>query len=313
MNLPAALIAIGIGGAFLALEVAFPYRPDVPQVDLSEVLASDHSRARAAVLRLLHNPNSAQFNGLRSVDARADKFVCGEVSSKDKAGSYVAARAFVYTASIDFARIDDDGRIAVAHAGYRPCPLAEEEKPAPKPGASSPVMALARKTLDTLPQGSGDMRQDLSVMQQATSEANVSAKTGSPSVRAAGQLAALSHPSPTGSFAVNAGSSGERASPGEPPPRGWPTFAPDDPLAKPTIRRTDADAIALASDVAQRWVNQEAGRSKPLTARPSTAEIREALRALLAIDPTSPDFPGAWALFTRLRQIDREASATNAR
>jgi hypothetical protein len=313
MNLPAAIIAIGIGGAFFALELAFPYRPDVPQVDLSEVLASDHSRARAAVQRLLFNPDSAQFSGLRSVDARADKFVCGEVSSKDKAGFYVPGRAFVYTASIDFARIDDDGRIAVAHAAYRPCPLAEEEKPAQKPGASSPAMALARKALDTLPQGSGDIRQDLSVMQQATSEANISAKTGSPSVRAVGQIAALSHSSPTGSSAVNGGSTGERASPAEPPPRAWPTFAPDDPLAKPTIQRTDAEAIALASDVEQRWSNAEAGRSKPSTAKPSTAEIREALRALLAIDPKSPEFPKAWALFARLRQIDREATATNAR
>jgi hypothetical protein len=309
MNLPAALIAVGIGGVFFALEVAFPYRPDVPQVDLAEVLASDHSRARAAVARLLHNPNSAQFSGLLSVDARADKFVCGAVSSKDKSGSYVGPRAFVYTASIDFARIDDDGQIAALHAPYRPCPLPETEKPAQKPSASSPAMALARKALDTLPQGSGDMRQDLSVMQQATSEANISAKTGSPSVRGAGQLAALSPPSQTGSSAINLGvnNQGERR---ETPPTTWPTFPPDDPLAKPAIKRTNADAVALASDIEQRWSNAEAGRSR---SKPSTAEIQEALRALLAIDPKSQEFPKAWALFVRLRQIDREATAMTAR
>jgi hypothetical protein len=313
MNLPAALIAIGIGGAFLALEIAFPYRPDVPQVDLSEVLASDHARARAAVLRLLVNPSSAQFSSLRSVDARADKFVCGEVSSKDKAGFYVPARAFVYTASIDFARIDDDGRIAVAHAAYRPCPQAEDDKPAQKPGASSPAMALARKALDTLPQGSGDMRQDLSVMQQATSEANVSARTGSP-VRAAGQIVALAASSPAGSSAGNAGSNSGRAPQGEPPPHAWPPFAPDDPLAQPAGRRSNAEAIALASDVEQRWSDAEAARStsKPSMSKPATDEIREALRALLAIDPASPEFPKAWTLFVRLRQIDREASAMSA-
>jgi hypothetical protein len=147
------------------------------------------------------------------------------------------------------------------------------------------------------------MRQDLSVMQQATSEANISAKTGSPSVRAAGQIAALTTPSPVGSSAGNAGSTSEGASQGEPPVHAWPTFAPDDPLAKPAGKRTNAEAIALASDVEQRWSIAEAGRSK---SKPSTAEIREALRALLAIDPKSPEFPKAWALFGRLRQIDRE-------
>ncbi|MDB5519084.1 MAG: hypothetical protein JWQ17_5842 [Tardiphaga sp.] len=311
MNIPAAIIAVGIGAVFFALEVAFPYRPDVPQVDLAEVLSSDHSRARAAVARLLHNPNSAQFSGLLSVDARADKFVCGAVSSKDKSGSYVGPRAFVYTASLDFARIDDDGQIAAVHAPYRPCPLPDAEKPAQKPAASSPAMTLARKALDTLPQGSGDMRQDLSVMQQATSEANISAKTGSPSLRAVGQIAALATPSPVGSSAGSAGSTSEGASQGEPPVHAWPTFAPDDPLAKPASQRTNAEAIALASDVEQRWSNAEAGRSKskPPPAKPSSAEIREALRALLAIDPKSPEFPKAWALFGRLRQIDREATA----
>jgi hypothetical protein len=309
MNLPAALIAIGIGGAFLALEIAFPYRPDVPQVDLAEVLASDHSRARAAVSRLLFNPGSALFSGLRSVDARADRFVCGEVSSKDKAGSYVAARAFVYTASIDFARIDDDGRIAAVHAAYKPCPLAGDDKAA-KPPAGSPVMALARKTLDTLPQGSGDMRQDLSVMQQATKEASVSATARSPLVQGAGRVAGLGTSSPAGSSAVSAGSNSERASRGEPPPRAWPTFAPDDPLAKPARPRTNAEAIALASDVEQRWSNAEAGQS---TSKPSTAEVQEALRALLAIDPASQEFPKAWVLFGRLRQIDRETTAAAAR
>jgi hypothetical protein len=315
MNIPAALIAVGIGGVFLALEVAFPYRPDVPQVDLTEVLASDHSKARAAVAKLLFNPDSAQFSGLLSVDARADKFVCGAVSSKDKSGSYVGPRAFVYTGSIDSARIDDDGRIAAVHPPYRPCPLPEAEKPAQKPGASSPAMALARKALDTLPQGSGDMRQDLSVMQQATSEANISARTGSPSVRSAGQLAALSTPSQNGSSAINAGVNNEGGWRGDTPPTTWPTFPSDDPLAKPTIKRSNGDAIVLATDVEQRWSNAEAGRSKskPSTSKPSPAEIKEALRALLAIDPKSQEFPKAWDLFVRLREVDREASAVTAR
>jgi hypothetical protein len=175
-------------------------------------------------------------------------------------------------------------------------------------------MALARKALDTLPQGSGDMRQDLSVMQQATSEANISARSGSPSVRSAGQLAGLSPPSQTGSSTINLGvnNQGER---GDTPPTTWPTFPPDDPLTKPAGKRTNADAVALASDVEQRWSNAESGRSKskPSTSKPSPAEIQEALRALLAIDPKSQEFPKAWALFVRLRQIDREATAMTAR
>jgi hypothetical protein len=133
-------------------------------------------------------------------------------------------------------------------------------------------------------------------------------------VRSAGQLAGLSPPSQTGSSAINLGvnNEGERR---DTPPTMWPTFPPDDPLAKPASKRTNADAVALASDVEQRWSNAEAGRSKskPSTPKPSPAEIQEALRALLAIDPNSQEFPKAWALFARLRQIDREATAMTAR
>jgi hypothetical protein len=66
----------------------------------------------------------------------------------------------------------------------------------------------------------------------------------------------------------------------------------------------------MAATVEERWNRFKAGRS---SSQPRTTEIEEALRTLLTVEPDSKDFPKAWALFVSLRQIDREAGATNTR
>ena len=68
---------------------------------------------------------------------------------------------------------------------------------------------------------------------------------------------------------------------------------------------TPAQAIALAIDVDDRWEQSKTGNSK---IRPSSEEIKEAYRALLAINPKSEEFPKTWAAFVRLRKIDRDVA-----
>src|SRR4051812_3382603 len=117
MNTPAALISAGVGAAFFAAASVFYYQPSFirPDYALDAILTTNNSKARAAVTRLLLNPSSAQFDGLRSVQVDNRKYVCGSVNAKDKSGAYTGHRAFVYTVAIDFARIDDDGEIAQRH------------------------------------------------------------------------------------------------------------------------------------------------------------------------------------------------------
>jgi hypothetical protein len=91
---------------------------------------------------------------------------------------------------------------------------------------------------------------------------------------------------------------------GDRPPAAWPTFASDHPPARPAAIRTPAQAVALAKDVEHRWEESKAGNTK---LRPSSEEIKEACRALLAINPKDNQFPEAWAVFVRLYKIDHDA------
>jgi hypothetical protein len=116
---------------------------------LLAMLAPNHSNARAAVLRLLFNPASAQFDLLKTVDVDAAKYVCGNVNAKDESGSYAGYHAFVYIVAVDFARIDDEGRIAQRHAAFSACPMSDEEmvaqqKTSISPGALSLVKAIQK-------------------------------------------------------------------------------------------------------------------------------------------------------------------------
>jgi hypothetical protein len=236
MNIPVAIISAGIGAALFAAMNAFQYRPSLitPDYSLGMIFATKHSKARTAVTRLLIDPASADFSALRSVEENAAEYVCGTVRAKDKSGHYVEYRAFVYTVTTDFARIDDDGRIAHRHGAYSRCPISEEE-----------VVALRKIPIAPVWRG-------------------------------------------------------------EQPPAAWPTFPLDHPLARPVQKRTTAQAMALAKDVEDRWKQSNSGASN---SRPSSDDVKEACRALLAINPNDEAFPGAWAAFVRLRKIDRDTAS----
>jgi hypothetical protein len=98
----------------------------------------------------------------------------------------------------------------------------------------------------------------------------------------------------------------EREWRGDRPPAAWPVFPSDHPLARPAQKRTTAQALALAKAIEERWERSKSGNAK---ARPSSDEIQEACRALLAISPNDCEFPKAWTAFVRLRKIERAASS----
>jgi hypothetical protein len=304
MNIPAALISAGVGVAFFSAASVFYYHPSLikPDYALFEMLRTSHSKARAAVSRLLINPASAQFDVLRSVEADAAKYVCGNVNAKDKSGSYSGYRAFVYTVAIDFARIDDDGRIAQKHVAFSACPISEEEQIAQQKMAISPGALSMLKTIQkSIPAGDPST---LSTMASQISPGG-KASSGAPMAQQLGQLAGQS---PSGGQQANSGSGAapdnETEWRSDRPPATWPMFPSDHPLGRPAANRTPAEAMAFAQDVEDRWGQSKSGNAK---VRPSSEEIKEACRALLAINPKSEEFPKAWAAFVRLRKIDHDA------
>ncbi|UTD25712.1 hypothetical protein DB459_01085 [Bradyrhizobium sp. WD16] len=309
MNKIAALIALGAGGAFFAVELAIPYRPALPFADLAltSLLAPRQAKAREAVMRLMFNPASAEFSELRSVDIGVEGYVCGRVKGRDRQGAYAGDRAFVYTVANDFARIDDDGRIAMPHVAYQPCPVPQDGSPAPKPAVSPQTIALAKGVVASLPKADP---QDLTTLQQTLLPGGPGAASPAPSSGGRPTPPSEAAAAPRAGSGVETGDD-EQAWRSDQPPAAWPRFPLDHPLAKPAAKRSAADAIAFAADVEARWTKAKAGqgRTGEAGARPTAAEIEEALRALLATDPNGPDFPRAWALFVELRQIDREATA----
>ncbi len=297
MNLAAATIAGGIGTIFFAAASVFYYQPSFikPEKVMDVVLTTQSSKARNAVTRLLHNPSSAEFDGLRSVNVDGNKYVCGSVRAKDRSGAYAGHRAFVYTVAIDFARIDDDGTIAQRHDSYRTCPVTvEEEKVAQlRMGGASGAMDMAKNLAGGSKNASmggvgGTMQQQLQHF--------------------AGQQTVSSGGQEGGAFKVASAqpTAGDEAGwqQGR-PPAAWPVFPPGNELSRPAPRRSNAEALALAKSVEDRWA-----RSKSTNApRPSLQDIRDAERGLLAIDANGPDFREAWAAFVRLHAIEREAAA----
>jgi hypothetical protein len=91
------------------------------------------------------------------------------------------------------------------------------------------------------------------------------------------------------------------------PPGAWPSFPAGHALARSGVKRTGPDAVAAAGALEQRWAQFRAGTSPK---RPTTGEIHEALRTLMAVDAKSVDYPAAWAAFVRLRRIERESVAS---
>jgi hypothetical protein len=339
------LIVLGIGAVFLALEFIYPYyRASIFGYSVEPLVNPDQSKARAAVSRLLFDPNSAQFNGLRAVEAQGLQYVCGDVDAKDRSGSYSGPREFVYEVKRDNARIDDSEQIARIHDAYKPCPENIEPsmpqpmdletaikvvrilKVIPKPGLDPQTLASLGSLLATKPSTTAAAEKDLQTgLSQFRSSGGGGPgakdlesglgrfRTVNTLAQAAASDGAATQPNAKPSQAdvpFTADLKNEREWRGDHPPVGWPAFPSDDPLARPVRKRTPEQAIALASGVEARWKSFKAGRS---ASHPRTGEIEEALRALLAIEPNSREFPKAWALFVSLRQIDREAGAMESR
>ena len=313
MNLAAATIAGGIGTIFFAAASVFYYQPSFikPEKVIDAVLTTNQSKARNAVTRLLINPSSAEFDGLRSVEADGKKYVCGSVRAKDRTGAYAGHRAFVYTVAIDFARIDDDGSIAQRHDAYRTCPVtAEEERIAQLRLSGSPGAAAVQVIQKALP-GAGTSTQVLSSIAGGSTNVSTGGVGGTMQQQLqhfAGQQTVPSGGQEGGSFKVASAKpvTGEEAEwQASKPPAAWPVFSPGDELSKSAPKRSNAEALALAKTVEERWAQSKSGQAP----RPSLQDIRDAERALLAIDAKGPDFREAWAAFVRLRAIERQAAA----
>lgn len=312
MNLAAATIAGGIGTIFFATASVFYYQPSFikPEKVIDAVLTTNQSKARTAVSRLLLNPSSAEFDGVRSVEADGKKYVCGSVRAKDRTGTYAGPRAFVYTVAIDFARIDDDGSIAQRHDAYRVCPVTdEEEKIAQKRGTVSPGAITAVKTIQkALPGADTTVLSSLAGGSPHASTGGVGGTMQQQLQHFSGQQAAPAGGQAGGPFKTAAAKPtipDETEWRQDKPPAEWPAFPPDHKLSRPGPKLSNADALALARDVEQRWALHKADAAKT---RPSVDDIRNAERALLTIDATGPDFRAAWAAFVRLRAVEREAT-----
>lgn len=308
MNVPGLLIATAFGAAFFAGEYVWYYQPAFINPDvLISTFSSEHMKARAAVRKALIDPDSAKFSALRSIEAGAARYVCGGVEARDKSGQSIGT-AFVYTVAVDFARIDDDGRITHQHSGYRPCPTEEDkvvqQRPALSPGVSSVVRTVQKVAPDvrmsvapglTTPAPSAGGSSSGGTMEQQVRE--LAARTVPPDA-ANGQP-----PSPT----ANRGVAKESEWQADRPPAAWPTFPPDHALARSTRKRTPSEALALAKDVEDRW--KQAESSADISMRPSPEDINEACRALLTIDSRHAEYPKAWAAFARLQKISRDIAS----
>jgi hypothetical protein len=302
MKIPVALFSAFLGAVFFAMGSMFYYQPSfINGYELDAIWTNNHSKARAAVSRLLFNPASAEFDVLRSVQVDGAKFVCGKVNAKDRSGAYAGYRAFVYTEAIDFARIDDSEQIAQKHDAFKTCPLSEEEKLAQKIAISPGALSVLKAMQKAIPAA------DPSTLSTMASQASPGGgkSSGATTEQLLGQLAGQ-----PGSEGQQSNSTFKAALDNESewrrPPAAWPVFPPDHPLSKPVRKRTTAQTIALATEIEERWAQFKAGNAK---ARPSPDDIREALRALLAIDPKDEGFPRAWAAFVRLRKIERDIGA----
>jgi hypothetical protein len=309
MNMAAAAIAGGIGSIFFAAASVFYYQPNFIKPDkvIDAVLTTNQSKARNAVSRLLINPASAEFDGLRAVEADGAKYVCGSVRAKDRNGAYAGHRAFVYTVSIDFARIDDDGTIAQRHDAYRMCPVsAEDEKIAQRKITVSPGAIAAVNTIQkALPQANATTLSNLAGGSSYAGAGGVGGTMQQQLQHFAGQPSAGAGGQEGGSFKVAAATIGDEAGwqAGQ-PPAAWPVFPPEHELARPAPKRSPAEALAQAREIEDRWAQHKSGKTQ---VRPSAEEIRSAERALLTIDPSGPDFRTAWAAFVRLRALGRQA------
>lgn len=304
MNVPGVLIAAAFGAAFFAAEYVWYYQPDLINPDvLISALSSEHAKARAAVRHALIDPATATFGALRSVESGAARYVCGGVKARDQSGQFTEV-AFVYTVAIDFARIDDNGRITHQHSGYRPCPT-EDDKVAQQRPALSPGTSAAIKTVQKI---APDVQTSMAPVLTAPAASAGGSSSGGTMERQIRELAGRTVPPDAAPGQANSTAKREAARggdwPADRPPTAWPTFPPDHALAKPTQKRTPSEALALAKEVEDRWKRAES--SGDVSLRPSADDINEACRALLTIDSRDAQYPNAWAAFVRLQKISRD-------
>lgn len=312
MNKPAAIISVGIGAAFFALQSMFPFSilVEISFLDsIGSFFTSEKSKARAAVSKHLIHPGSAEFDALRALEVEKARYICGKVNSKDRSGSYAGYRDFVYDVRIDYARIDDDGTISKSHGVFKQCPVIEEEDK-----SSLQALDMAKKLAKSLPQKDPKdlLKSDLLQNVPSSQSADVLKSGSQEAAKGASQAGTAGAPGGIGaqkpSFTATLGNEGEWRS--DKPPSAWPKFPSGDPLSEPSHKRTNSEAISFAADVDGRWMAYKAGRTKT---PPAPSEITEALRALLSIAPESAEFPRAWELFVRLRKADRELNANRPR
>ncbi|MBR0844658.1 hypothetical protein JQ607_31045 [Bradyrhizobium liaoningense] len=305
MNVPGLLIAAAFGAAFFAAEYVWYYQPAFINPDiLISTFSSEHMRARAAVRHALIDPDSAKFGALHSVEAGAARYVCGGVTARDTSGQFVDV-AFVYTVAIDFARIDDDGRITHQRSGYRPCPT-EEDKVAQQRPALSPGVSSVVKTVQKVAPEVHTSVAPILTTSPASAGGSSSGGTMEQQIR---ELAARTVPPDAGNGQgpnppANRGVAKESEWQADRPPAAWPVFPPDHALARSTRKRTPSEALALAKDVEDRWKRAESSADSSM--RPSPEDINEACRALLTIDSRDAEYPKAWAAFARLQKISRD-------
>lgn len=323
MNIPAIMISSAVGAAFFAAEFRWYYQPEIINPNLAvDFFSTEHMKARAAVRHVLIDPDSAQFSSLRSVEADAARYVCGAAKARDAAGAFTEA-AFVYSVSIDYARIDDDGRMTRDRSTFSPCPVVEDEKVAEQkltisPGALAAIKTVQKvmpksdpsvlTTLNSLaPSGGGppsgaNMQQQIAHFSGQTAAASSAMGISTGGQASSGNSEAATKPAPAAQAeASNAAPSDPADWRGDQPPAAWPAFPAGHPLAKTGKKRTPAEALVFAQQVEERWKRSE--KSGNAKARPSSEDIREACRALLAIDPKDADYRKAWAVFVRLRKI----------
>jgi len=314
MNVPALLIAAGIGTAFFAAEYELYYQPHFIEVEVEafwSMFRTEHGKARAAVSRRLIKPDSAAFSGLKTVEADAARYVCGSVKAMAESEQFVQT-AFVYTVANDVARIDDDeGRITLVPSAYEPCPVEQDEKVADQKTLISPAaLSMIKTAQKVVPKADPAALSTLTTLAPSgaggSSAATMEAQIGQLSGKGTAAAQAFGSERSSGQ-AVQASLEDESNWHSDQPPAAWPTFPPGHPLAKPTDKRTAAQALALAKHVEERW--EQSKSSGQATLRPSPDEVNEACRALLTIDPRDKDYPKAWAAFVRLRRIGREMSS----
>lgn len=289
MNVRAFVVATCIGTAFFAAGYAWNYQPEIINAnEIWSMFESEHGKARAAVLRVLIAPNSAHFNGLRTIDTDQARYVCGSVKAMDKERQYVGA-AFVYTVAIDFARIDDDGRMTSQRSPYKPCPGEADDKIADQNTLISPGALSMIKTVEKIiPKSSGGtMEQQLGQLAGQTAAVapgsavprRSAGSSGSAASAGAGWAPAAQH----SSSGVEARQADELTWRVDQPPAAWPNFPSDHPLAKSAQKRTSAEALAFARDVEARW---EDTRSSGVPAkRPSPRRSRKHAARYLRSNP----------------------------